>query len=374
MELQICKKCLMLSTRPRLTFNAEGVCSACEWSEEKHSMVDWGKRELELRELCDRYRSDNGQFDVIVPASGGKDSSMVAHRLKTQYGMHPLCVNISHHPLVNTEMNEINLNNFVNHGFSMIRIYPNPVIEREMDRNGLIDYGQPYMGWMAAMLLAPIKIGMRFGIPFIMYGEEGEVEYGGSLELKNSMLYSLEQTKRLYLSDIDVKKLYKSATEGDGFSWWEAPSEEEIEQVKPAVAHWSYFHNWNSNENYRYARDHVGLQSKPCNSVGTYNAFAQTDSILYSLHTYFMYLKFGFGRCSQDVCIDIRSGELSREAGIDLIKQYDEAYPEEYEERYLQYYNMTRDEFYAVIDKWANKELLEKRNGRWTKKFDIAKL
>lgn len=372
MKLYICKKCLMISTRPRLTFNTAGVCSACEWNEEKCSTVDWVKRESELKALCDRYRSKEGKFDVIVPVSGGKDSSMVAHRLKVQYGMHPLCVNVSHHPMVNTELNEVNLNNFVNHGFSMIRVYPNPVIEREMDKNGLVDYGQPYMGWMAAMLVAPVKMGIKFGIPFIMYGEEGEVEYGGSVELKNSSLYSMEQTKRLYLSGIDVKKLYKSSKES--LSWWDVPTEEEIENVKPAVAHWSYFYNWNSNENYEYAREFVGLQSKSCNSVGTYNGFAQTDSILYPLHAYFMYLKFGFGRCSQDACIDIRAGMLSREEGIDKVKQYDEMYPEEYEEQYLDYYNMTKAEFYAVIDKWANKELLEKRNGRWMKKFDIAKL
>ena len=102
---------------------------------------------------------------------------------------------------------------------------------------------------------------------------------------------------------------------------------------------------------------------------GTYNKFAQTDSILYPLHAYFMYLKFGFGRCTQDVCIDIRTGDITKEEGLDKIKKYDEEYPEMYEERYLEYYQMTREEFHAVIDKWANKDLLEKKNGVWVKKY-----
>lgn len=50
---------------------------------------------------------------------------------------------------------------------------------------------------------------------------------------------------------------------------------------------------------------------------------------------YFMYLKFESGRCSQDVCIDIRSSEITRDEGISLIHKYDEAYPEEFEEKYL---------------------------------------
>jgi hypothetical protein len=32
---------------------------------------------------------------------------------------------------------------------------------------------------------------------------------------------------------------------------------------------------------------------------------------------------------------------------------------------------MTQQEFDAVIDKFANKELLEKVNGRWVRKFEI---
>ena len=83
-----------------------------------------------------------------------------------------------------------------------------------------------------------------------------------------------------------------------------------------------------------------------------------------------MYLKFGFGRCSQDACIDIRLGSITREEGIKLVEKYDEAYPEMYEEQYLKYYNMTKNEWDDNIDKWANKELLFKdKDGMWKKKF-----
>lgn len=34
-NLKICKKCLVLSTRPRLEFDDKCVCSACNWAEEK---------------------------------------------------------------------------------------------------------------------------------------------------------------------------------------------------------------------------------------------------------------------------------------------------------------------------------------------------
>ena len=38
----------------------------------------------------------NGEYDVIVPCSGGKDGSYVAHQLKYFYEMNPLCVTCPH--------------------------------------------------------------------------------------------------------------------------------------------------------------------------------------------------------------------------------------------------------------------------------------
>lgn len=368
-EIQVCEKCLMLSTRPRLTFDEAGVCSACQWAEEKRTIVNWKKRKEELVAFCDKYRNKNG-FDVIVPVSGGKDSSTVAHKLKHEFGMSPLCVNINHYVDVNTELNEKNLNNFVKQGFDLMRVYPNQKIIKALDKVGLVKYGQPYFGWMTSMVLAPIKIAIQFGIPFVMYGEEGEVEYGGSVKLKNSAIYSIDDTIKFYLSGVDPHTYLGDYSEKDLY-WWLPPNEKEIKKLQPSVAHWSYFENWDSNYNYEYARKYVGLQTQESNSVGTYNNFAQTDGILYSLHTYFMYLKFGFGRCSQDVCIDIRSGRISRSEGIKLINEYDEEYPEQFEQQYLDYYELSKEEFYKIIDEFANQNLLKKKNGRWKKKFKL---
>ena len=373
-NIKICKRCLMLSTRPRLTFNDDGVCSACQWSEEKKTTVDWNARKNQLEEFCNRYRKNNGEFDVIVPVSGGKDSSTVAHKLKHEYGMNPLCININHYVDVNTQMNDINLNNFIKQGFDVFRVYPNSKVLRALDKIGLVEYGQPYFGWMTCMALAPLKIATKFGIPFIMYGEEGEVEYGGSTKLKNTPVYTVEDTVKYYLSGVHPSTYLKDGFTEKDLYWWLPPADEDVKKLEPSVCHWSYFEFWDSNKNYEYAKKFAGLQEQKANSVGTYNNFAQTDGILYPLHVYFMYLKFGFGRCTQDVCIDIRSGKISREEGIKLIKQYDEAYPEQFEEQYLDYYQLTKQEFHDIIDKFANKDLLEKKNGRWVKKFDIEKI
>ncbi len=113
-EIKFCKNCVVSNQRPRINFNEEGVCSACQWAFEKDHSIDWDTRIKELEELCDRHRSKDGSFDVVVPGSGGKDSAFVAHLLKHRFRMTPLCATWA--PFDWTDIGWENLKNFVASG------------------------------------------------------------------------------------------------------------------------------------------------------------------------------------------------------------------------------------------------------------------
>ena len=91
-KVKYCKECTISNQRPRITFDEYGVCSACNYAKFKQNKINWGEREKELMNLCDRFRRNDGRYDVIVPSSGGKDSAFVAHELKHKYGMNVLTV------------------------------------------------------------------------------------------------------------------------------------------------------------------------------------------------------------------------------------------------------------------------------------------
>ena len=97
-------------------------------------------------------------------------------------------------------------------------------------------------------------------------------------------------------------------------------------------------------------------------NVGTFTNFAQNDQELCILHTYFMYIKFGFGRATQDAGIKIRRGAMTREQGKNLVKLYDASYPEKFLDTYLNYFQLSENQFKKIIDKWVNKKLLKKLN------------
>ena len=62
----------MPSTEPEADFDSLGICVTCMSLEQK-MQIDWTKREENLRSILDRYRG-KGDYDCIVPISGGKDS------------------------------------------------------------------------------------------------------------------------------------------------------------------------------------------------------------------------------------------------------------------------------------------------------------
>lgn len=196
MKPKWCSNCLAMSTRPRITFDVKGFCNACQWAEKKRT-IDWGARQAELLKLLSIHRKSSGEFDCLVPVSGGKDGSYVAYNLKHNYGMNPLCVTIT--PAMPLELGERNLRAFVGSGYNHISINPDSSAMMELNRLGFTEKGFPYYGWLTAINVAPVRIAIAHNIKLIFYGEDGEVEYGGSTMTANNAIYDTDYQKKIYL-------------------------------------------------------------------------------------------------------------------------------------------------------------------------------
>lgn len=363
-----------MSTRPRISFDDRGWCNACVWSEEKKNM-DWSPRQQKLLDLLDKYRSKNENgFDCVVPVSGGKDGSYVAYMLKHKYNMNPLAITVR--PALSLALGDENLNNFIQSGYNHIHISPNAKVMQKLNKHGFIEKGFPYYGWLIAIKTAVIQTAMNFNIPLIFYGEDGEVEYGGSTESKNKPLYDIEYMKRVYFEGgyekvLNIVSSDPEVTEGD-LAFWRFPTEQQVSEKNLTFTHWSYYEGWDSYRNYVVAKEYCGLMEKEEGTAGTFTNFAQNDQALYALHAYLMYLKFGFGRATQDAGIEIRRGAMTRDQAINLVSMFDNQFPHDFIDLYLDYYEMSRSEFDAVLDRYANKQLFEKIDGYWQPKFTVG--
>ena len=179
-DIKFCKKCVISNQRPRIGFDEEGICSACRFAEHKRSNIDWEAREAELKILCDKNRKGDGAYDVIVPASGGKDSTLVAHMLKEDYDMTPLTVTWSPH--IYTDIGRKNLTSFIDSGFDNILVTPNGEVLRKLTKAAFLEMGDPFQPFIFGQYSAPFRAALHYDVNLVFYGEDGEVEYGGAME------------------------------------------------------------------------------------------------------------------------------------------------------------------------------------------------
>ena len=368
-SLRWCSNCVSMSTRPRITFDARGWCNACQWAEKKLTL-DWESRQQELLALLARHRRASGTFDCLAPVSGGKDGSYVAYNLKHKYGMTPLAVTVT--PALPLPLGDENLRAFIASGFNHISINPDYSAMKALNRTGFIEMGFPYYGWLIAIQSATLRTAVTFGVGLIFFGEDGEVEYGGSSETAKDPVYDVSYMKKVYLEGGYERVLRESGLTDAQLYFFRFPSDEELATCKTQITHWSYFESWDPYRNYLVAKEHCGLREAEGSNAGTFTNFAQNDQALYALHSYLMYLKFGFGRANQDASIEVRRGAMERQQAVNLVRLYDGQYPEQYLSEYLDYYDMSQAEFDAVLDRYANKDLFEKKDGRWRPLFRVV--
>jgi N-acetyl sugar amidotransferase len=368
MKPRWCKNCLAMSTRPRLTFDARGWCNACVWTEKKKNL-DWSSRERQLKSLLEKHRRSDGSFDCLVPVSGGKDGSYVAYNLKHKHGMNPLAVTVT--PALSLALGDDNLKAFISSGYNHISVNPAYNAMRKLNKAGFVEMGFPYYGWLIAIHTAVIRTAMAYGVGLVFYGEDGEVEYGGSLETEKNPIYDVHYQKRIYLEGGYEKVLNSSGLSGNELYFFRFPELAELNAHPLDLTHWSYYENWDPYRNYLVAKEYCGLKEADETNSGTFTNFAQNDQALYALHTYLMYLKFGFGRANQDASIEIRRGAMDREQAVNLVRLYDGHYPEEFIGLYLDYYQMSKQEFDSVLDLYANRGLFQKVGDRWQPNFVV---
>ncbi len=343
-----CNKCTITNQRPRITFDSEGVCSACRCSEEKDK-TDWIARKDELSKLCDLHRSKDGSFDVVVPCSGGKDGSYVAHQLKHVYGMTPLCATWA--PLIPTDIGRQNLDSFVDAGFDVIQGRPNGMTTRKLARLAFEHMGDPFQPFIYGQTNFPLQVAVKWKIPLLMYGEDGEAEYGGSVK-KARATRNIADHDGQYFSGKPPEFWERHGVTAAEIRPFQAPSYEEIKANGTQIHFMSYYHRWDPQENYYYCSAHTGFAPNPERTEGTYSKYASLDDKLDGLHYYLAYCKFGIGRATSDSAHEIRDGKITREEGHALVKRYDGEFPKRHFAESCEYMGLSQDEAMRIIEKW----------------------
>ena len=233
-EVHYCKKCVISNQRPSsiveyknranapkttISFDENGVCAPCKFAETKDSLIDWEEREEELWALCDGFRSKQGNYDCIVPGSGGKDSAFTSHILKHKFRMNPLTVTWSPH--IYTDVGLRNFQNWINSGFDNILFTPNGKVHRQLSKLAFENLLHPFQPFILGQKYIAPRLSTKFGIPLVFYGEN-QAEYGNNIEDN----FSPKMGSEYYVSDEPIENIHPG-----GLSISELESKYHLSQV-----------------------------------------------------------------------------------------------------------------------------------------------
>lgn len=379
------------SKKATIHFDEHGICDACRVAEEKHNTIDWEERERSLQALCDKYRSRTGAYDCLVPGSGGKDSFYAAHVLKFKYGMNPLTVTWAPH--IYTEWGWKNFQAWIQVGFDNFLHTPNGRVHRLLTRLAVENLFHPFQPFILGQKQLAPKMSILHKLPLVFYGEN-EAEYGNPRQDTSAAQRSWEyfagkSDEEVFLGGTSVADLkrYYGLHDGDLEPYMPA-NPKQLAEVGTDVHYLGYYLKWHPQSCYYYAVEHGGFQASPERTPGTYSKYNSIDDRIDDFHYYTTYIKFGIGRATYDAAQEVRSGDITREEAVALVKRYDGEFPERFADEIFQYLSipesqyptaskmfeqqiMDRKYFDALADTFRSPHLWKYEDGQWKLRHSV---
>ena len=356
--VKYCVCCVMPSTKPDLHVDADGVCNACR-AYERRQHVDWDARKRELLEVLETHRKAGGNWDCVIPVSGGKDSTYQVIRTLGM-GINPLCVTSSTCDL--SSIGRKNIENLKHLGVDHVEFSPNPVIRAKLNRIALTEVGDIAWPEHVGIFTIPVRVSVQFNIPLVIWGENSQNEYGGPAEAAANNILN-----RRWLEEFGglLGMRVSDLTETYGIPLrqllpYQYPPDAELQRVGVRGLFLGHYLPWDGISNALISQAH-GFTTFDRAVEGSMVNYENLDNHQHGIHDYFKFLKFGFARATDIACLHVRRGRITRADALEIVRARDGVFPWSYLgkplEEILEPLDMSLDEFIKLCDRFTNKKI-----------------
>lgn len=368
--MRYCARCLYPeNAKPTIIFDDEGVCSGCRYHESRQKLeINWAEREAMLGDIVAEAkhlaRQRGNSHDCIIPVSGGKDSHFQVWLLKKKYGMNPLLVFFNH--IFNQPAGLRNIENLASKsGCDLITYTAGVDAVRRLSRHMLETVGDLTWHYHAGIRTVPFQVAVHYNIPLIVWGEHGFAELTGIVSLEDFVEFTRWTRKEHDMRGYEPEDLigHGGITIGDVRPYI-YPTDEEIQRTEVRGIYLSNFFYWDAKQQGERMIKEWGFHTVAYKRDRTFNLYAKLDDHANDVHDYLKYLKFGYGRTTDDASMEIRHGRLTREEGQQLVKEYDANEPTSLD-YYCEFLGVTRRHFYDLVEPMRDASIWEKQNGVW---------
>lgn len=375
--MEYCVRCMYpANAKPTLKLDEEGVCSGCRYHESRADLdIPWDEREEMLQFMVDdakRMAKERGNsHDCIIPVGGGKDSTYQVWLMKEKYGMNPLLVTYNH--LFNTPAGNRNLSNLVEKsGCDLIRYTAGPDSVRKIARYMLEQVGDLNWHYHAGIRTLPFQVAVKYNIPLIVWGEHGFGELTGVVTLEDFVEFTKWTRKEHDMRGYEPHDLIgKGGITEQDIAPYIYPTDEEIARTDVRGIFLSNHVYWNGKAHAQQMIDEWGFAPVSYERERSFNLHSRLEDHANDIHDYLKYLKFGYGRATDDASMEIRHGRMTREQGIEMVKRYDAVEPSTLG-LYCDFLGISKQEFYDLIEPMRDLDIWEKNaDGEWVVKDSI---
>ena len=365
-KIKFCKRCLYTTAHPLgLTLDHEGICSGCRVHEEKDKL-DWAERWEKLESIVKPYRSQNGNnYDCIIPVTGAQDSYYIVYLAKVRLGLNPLLV--TYNKYFNTPLGIRNLANLrIRFNCDILYQNVNPISVKNITRSTLREFGSIYWPILAGQTVFPVQTAVRYKTPLIIWGAHQGLEQVGMF----SHEHEVEMTRR-YRKDHDLMgheaddllSIFDTLKEEDIWQY-RYPDDTDLNKIGVRGIYLGNYVRWDPKAQHeQMIRDYNYHTSS---FLRTFDCYDFVDCFNYlNLHDQLKLYKHGFSKVTDHACREIRHRRLTREEGLALVKNHEQA-PIEYQQIFLDWLGVNERSLQFIMDQHRNPNFWNQSSfGQW---------
>ena len=348
--MRYCTRCLYPETQDTLMFDEHGVCSVCRNIDFRDEKIDWPERRRQLESLIDKYKGQ-GQYDCIIPFSGGKDSTFQAWFVVTQLKLKPLLVRFDHwfyRPLVQ----ENNTRTMKLLGVDMLNFTPNWHVVRELMLEALIRRGDFCWHCHTGIYAYPMQVAVRYQIPLILWGESlaEYMSFYSYDEMEEVDEKRFNRAMNLGMTADDMYEFLGGRVERRDLLPFTYPDRRELMRIKCRSICLGNYIRWDTRRQVDIIKKELGWKGQEVEGIPAAWDYEKIECMMQGIRDYLKFVKRGFGRTNHLANIDIRNKRLTREEGWALAQDYDGRRPASLD-LFLEFLQISEQEFTEIAMK-----------------------
>ncbi|MGH8546306.1 MAG: N-acetyl sugar amidotransferase, partial [Gammaproteobacteria bacterium] len=236
---------------------------------------------------------------------------------------------------------------------------------RRVSRYMLKTVGDLTWHYHAGIRTLPFQVSVAYRIPWVVWGEHGYAELTGLVTLEDFVEFTKWTRKEHDMRGYEAEDLIgrDDITERD-IAPYIYPNDEDIARNNIRGIYLSNFFYWDAKRQCELMIKEWNFGAVTYQRERTFNLFGKIDDHANDLHDYLKYLKFGYGRATDDASTEIRHGRMTREEGIKMVEKYDAITPSTLP-HYCDFLGIATQDFYSWVEPMRDPRIWAKQNGEW---------